>query len=115
LIAQTTNDAPLIISPAAKTPDMFVSLVSKSAFIVPPFVTCNFSSSNNLGSSSGSNPNAFIIISALISNSEFFCISGFLLPLSSGSPGLILSAVELSTLSEPLKTFGLLNQIISIP
>ena len=41
LIAQTTNEAPLTISPAAKTPFRFVSIVSKSVLIVPHLVTFN--------------------------------------------------------------------------
>ena len=46
LIAHTTNEAPLTISPAAKTPSKFVCIVSKSVFIVPHFVTCNSFASN---------------------------------------------------------------------
>ena len=58
LIAQTTKDAPLTISPAAKTPLILVSIVSKSVLIVPHFVTCNSCASNNNGKFSGSNPKA---------------------------------------------------------
>ena len=39
LIAQTTSEAPLTMSPAANTPFKFVSIVSKSVLIVPHFVT----------------------------------------------------------------------------
>ena len=78
-------------------------------------MTCNLSSWNSLGSSSGSNPNAFITRSALISNSEFSFIIGFLLPLSSGSPSSILSTNKLSTLFVPLNSFGLLSQTNSTP
>ena len=74
------------MSPAAKTPLILVSKVSKSVLIVPHFVTCNSCASNNCGRFSGSKPNAFMTKSAFTSNSDPFFISGFLLPESSGSP-----------------------------
>ena len=48
-MAHTTNEAPLTISPAAKTPFKFVSIVSKSVFTVPHFVTCDSYVSNKYG------------------------------------------------------------------
>ena len=64
LIAQTTNEAPLIISPAAKTPGIEVSIVSKSALIVPHLDICKLLSPNNSGKFSGSKPRALITKSA---------------------------------------------------
>ena len=69
-IAQTTNEAPRIISPAANTPDRLVSIVIKSVFNVPHWVIRKFSDLNNLGIFSGSNPNALITMSTLIENSK---------------------------------------------
>ena len=61
-------------------------MVSKSVLIVPHFEIESSGASNNVGKFSGSKPNAFITISALISNSDPILISGLLLPESSGSP-----------------------------
>ena len=71
------------------TPFKLVSMVSKSALMVPHLVTCNSLALNSNGRSSGSNPKAFITISVLISNCEPFLITGFLRPDSSGSPNSI--------------------------
>ena len=63
-MAQTTNDAPLTISPAANTPGILVCIEVKSIFIVPHLDTAKFSELNNFGKFSGSKPKAFITMSA---------------------------------------------------
>ena len=80
-----------MISPAANTPGKFVSIVSKSTLIVPHLLTFKFLFLKRFGRSSGSNPRAFITISAFKLNSELVSMIGFLLPLSSGFPSFILS------------------------
>ena len=97
LIAHTTNDAPLIISPAAKTPGIFVSIVLKSVLSVPHLVTDKSGQLNSWGRFSGSKPSALTTKSVFISNSVPETISGFFLPVSSGFPSSILSAINFST------------------
>ena len=103
------------MSPAANTPGIEVSIVSKSALIVPHLDTCKLFSPNNTGKFSGSKPRALITRSALISNSESFSSIGFLLPLSSGSPSFIFEALTFSTLLVPTNSFGFDSQINSTP
>ena len=103
------------MSPAAKTPFIFVFKVLRSVFIVPHFVISKPGSSNNFGIFSASKPRAFITMSAFIVSSLPSITSGDLLPEASGSPNLILLIKTSSTFSVPLKSLGLDNQTNSIP
>ena len=69
-MAQTTNDAPRTISPAAKIPSILVCIDFKSIFIVPHFDTANSSALNSFGRFSGSKPKDLITKSAGILNSD---------------------------------------------
>ena len=70
---------------------------------------------NSCGRFSGSKPSALTTKSVFISNSDPETISGFFLPVSSGFPSLILSAINFSTLLSPINSFGLDSQINSTP
>ena len=70
LIAHTTSEAPLTISPAAKTPSKLVCIDFKSIFIVPHLEIASSSALNNFGIFSGSKPKDLITKSAEILYSE---------------------------------------------
>ena len=90
LIAHTTSEAPLTISPAAKTPSKLVCIDFKSIFKCTPLRNTNSLALNNFGKFSGSNPKDLITRSAGILYSDPYSISGLLLPDESGSPNFIL-------------------------
>src|SRR5690606_15380576 len=53
-MAQTTSEAPLLMSPAAKTPGIEVIMVLKSVLTVPQRLTASSGAPNRVGRSSGS-------------------------------------------------------------
>ena len=112
-MADTAMSAPLFVaSPMAKTPSIFVLKVASSALIVPLEV----SSSPSKPERSDFCPIAIITLSSSIFSNSPSTGTGFLLPLSSGSPSSMTCSLMPQTLPlSPRISSGLVRNLKVTP